>query len=300
LRPVAAGAVGVLAELHLRARQRVRLLGALGGVLVALTSSLPARPTPNVSAPVRGVEVPTLCAVAPVHDGPRVPLMVVVGGSFTAGVGAGPPNSSDPSKSWAVRLAEMLGWRALVIGAPAAAFFRPGGGHVGPLGKEADMAELAVLKPRLVVVQGGEGDKAQTLAHEAKRVASVFATIHSQTPRSSVGLLSVFVDPGKPTSAEVNLDRTVLSSAKAGDPAVVTINPIHWSFPRTAPGQMHPNATGYWDIAVKVGRDLAAAKAVPERPFQRKFGATRVSCQYRNLDVARALGQLDLAKPRSR
>ena len=50
----------------------------------------------------------SLCPSEPLRQSPGRPLMVVVGASFTAGVGA-----SSPTASWAYLLAGYLGWRAV-------------------------------------------------------------------------------------------------------------------------------------------------------------------------------------------
>ena len=114
-----------------RAKTRRTLLAAvlslsvlIGSIVLAesgLASSATARgPRSMLAAPsarhllTGGIE----CRVTPrgsTSGRPR-PLLVALGASFTAGVGAG-----RPSQSWAIRLAELIQWRAVTIGVPGAA-----------------------------------------------------------------------------------------------------------------------------------------------------------------------------------
>jgi len=59
------------------------------------------------------------------------PRLAVVGASFTAGVGSG-----NPDRSWAVLLARLLHWDAVVYGDPGAGYVRAGIGRQGPVADE--------------------------------------------------------------------------------------------------------------------------------------------------------------------
>src|SRR6266436_9631509 len=92
----------------------------------------PQGPVPQGPVP-QGPERPgiaTSCRVIPAHlpRGGTRPLLVVLGASFTAGVGA-----QSPADSWAVRLAELIRWRAVTLGVPGAGYTRPGVDDLGPL-----------------------------------------------------------------------------------------------------------------------------------------------------------------------
>ena len=89
---------------------------------------------------------------------PGRPLMVVVGASFTAGVGA-----SSPAASWAHLLAGYLGWRADVRGAPGAGYVRAGKDDMGPSGSLAEV-DLARARPSLVMIQAGHDDIGEPLS----------------------------------------------------------------------------------------------------------------------------------------
>jgi hypothetical protein len=58
----------------------------------------------------------------------RAPVLAVVGASCTAGVGPG-----NPALSWAVQLARMLHWNAVIDGVPGAGYARTGTGDQGPV-----------------------------------------------------------------------------------------------------------------------------------------------------------------------
>ena len=84
------------------------------------------------------------------RDGQDVPVLAIVGASFTAGVGPG-----NPDKSWAVLLARRLRWDAVVFGDPGAGYVRAGVGRMGPVAAEIARIDLRALAPSLVIVSSG-------------------------------------------------------------------------------------------------------------------------------------------------
>jgi len=72
-------------------------------------------------------------AAAPCAEGQRAAL-VIVGASFTAGIGSG------PGRSWGVLLARHLRWHAVVSGVPGAGYVRAGasGGAERQLGHQVE------------------------------------------------------------------------------------------------------------------------------------------------------------------
>jgi lysophospholipase L1-like esterase len=121
------------------------------------------------------------------HDGHSVPALAVIGASFTAGVGPG-----NPGKSWAVLLARMLRWDAVIYGVPGAGYVRAGAGRQGPVAAEIARLDLRALTPALVIVQAGHDDIGVPLRLEQRRVQQAIALIHAKTPRARIALLTVF------------------------------------------------------------------------------------------------------------
>jgi len=74
---------------------------------------------------------PSLAACEDEIDRRPAPRLAVVGASFTAGVGSG-----NPDRSWAVLLARLLHWDAVVYGDPGAGYVRAGIGRQGPVADE--------------------------------------------------------------------------------------------------------------------------------------------------------------------
>ena len=122
----------------------VVLLAAISGFVDLAPAAWPSgtapvvRGTPRPSGPhsagTRAVaDKPLIVATSPCSSEPSPsklparPLMVVVGASFTAGVGA-----ASPTASWAYLLAGYLGWRDVVRGVPGAGYVRPGKDGMGP------------------------------------------------------------------------------------------------------------------------------------------------------------------------
>ena len=99
-----------------------------------------------------------------------MPVVAIVGASFTAGVGA-----EDPAGSWAVLLARQLRWNAFVYGVPGAGYVHPGLGRKGPVSAEIARAPLGTLRPALVIVQAGHDDMSVPTGLEQHRVEQTVA-----------------------------------------------------------------------------------------------------------------------------
>jgi lysophospholipase L1-like esterase len=181
----------------------------------------------------------------------RRPRLVIVGASFTAGVGSG------PQRSWAVLLARHLGWDAVVYGDPGAGYVRAGGGRRGfrgPVAAELGRVDLRGLKPSLVIVQAGHDDIGMPPGLEQQRVDQAVALIRARAPRARIALLTVFAGRSHRT-ATYRTDREIVRAARAADPAVIIIDPLTWTFPRVHDG-LHPTAAGSAQIAGRVAAIL--------------------------------------------
>ncbi len=184
-------------------------------------------------------------------SGRRLPTVVIVGASITAGVGAG---QSD--RSWAALLARRLGWNAVVYGDPGAGYVRPGIHRRGPVAHELSEVNLRKLNPALVIVQAGHNDMGVPAALEQQRVKQVIAQIRTEAPDAGIGLITVFVGRlHRPAAYQT--DRTIVAAAKAADPAVIIMDPLagKWKFARIRDG-LHPTAAGSQWIAGQVGQIL--------------------------------------------
>jgi hypothetical protein len=104
-----------------------------------------------------------------------LPVMAIVGASFTAGTGPG-----NAALSWAVLLARTLGWHAVVDGVPGAGYVRPGAGHQGPVARQLAREDLRALDPGLVVVQAGHDDSGVPASLERQRVGQAIDAIRAR------------------------------------------------------------------------------------------------------------------------
>jgi lysophospholipase L1-like esterase len=183
------------------------------------------------------------------HDLPR---MLVVGASFTAGVGSG------PSRSWAVLLARHLHWDAVVYGVPGAGYVRAGAGRKGPVAAEVARIGLAALKPSLIIVQAGHDDIGVRTRLEQQRVEQAITLIRAAAPRARIALLTVFTGRSSPAAAS-QTDQAIVRAARAVDPAVIIVDPLTggWRFPHVRDG-LHPTAVGSAWIAGQVATILRA------------------------------------------
>jgi len=190
-----------------------------------------------------------------------LPRLAVVGASFTAGTGPG-----NPDGAWAVLLAEMLHWDAVIYGVPGAGYVHPGAGHRGPVAAQIARIGLRALAPALVIVQAGHDDIGVPPQFEGQRVAQVIALIRAEAPRARIALVTVF--PGRRRLlADYRIDDAIVTAARAADPAVIIMDPLAagWVYPRARDG-LHPTAAGDAWIARKVAALLGQHGVRPAPP----------------------------------
>jgi lysophospholipase L1-like esterase len=217
------------------------------GTTYSVTISMPPPPRPVV----RPVLADGLAGCEQALERPAgqrgVPRLAVVGASFTAGTGPG-----NPDRAWAVLLAKMLRWDAVIYGVPGVGYLRRGAGHRGPVAAEIARIGLRVLTPALVIVQAGHDDIGVPPQLEQQRVAQVIALIRAEAPRARIALVTVFPGRKRPPG-DYRTDDAIVTAALAADPGVIIIDPLAagWVFPRARDG-LHPTAAGEVWIARKV------------------------------------------------
>ena len=187
----------------------------------------------------------------------RTPTIAIVGASYTAD--NGPDN---PELSWAVVLARLLRWNAVIIGVPGAGYVAPGTDQRGPVESMLNQERLHGLAPAVVIVQAGHDDAGQPAAVETRRVHAAVDLIRSTVPRAQIALITVFLRDSLASSAALRtIDHYVIVAAgKAADRQVIIMDPLtgRWKFPRAHPGGLHPSAAGDVWIAHKVADILSA------------------------------------------
>jgi lysophospholipase L1-like esterase len=191
-------------------------------------------------------------------SGRRLPTVVIVGASITAGVGAGLPD-----RSWAALLVRRLGWNAVVFGDPGAGYVRPGIHRRGPVARELSEVDLRKLNPALVIVQAGHNDMGVPAALEQERVKQVIAQIRAEAPDAGIALITVFVGRlHRPAAYQT--DRTIVAAAKAADPSAIIMDPLagKWKYARVRDG-LHPTAAGSKWIAGQVSQILQGRGVQP-------------------------------------
>ncbi len=185
--------------------------------------------------------------------------MAIVGASFTAGVGPG-----DAALSWAVLLARMLHWNAVVYGVPGVGYFRSGDGGRGPVVRMLAREDLSALAPALVIIQAGHNDSGVPPPLEHLRVRQAITMIHAAAPRARIALLTAFAGWDRPP-ALYQANDAIIGAATAADRNAIIMNPLGgggWQFEH-AHGGLHPTAAGDAWIAAKVAAILRAHGVLP-------------------------------------
>jgi lysophospholipase L1-like esterase len=184
----------------------------------------------------------------------RLPTVAIVGASYTAGTG---PN--NPEQSWAVGLARLLHWNAVIYGVPGAGYVRTSASERGPMARMLSQEELRQLSPSLVIVQAGFDDIGVPTGLEQRRVRAAVDLIRGAVPSARIGLVTTFAYPSGGSPALYRTDQAIVTAGTAADPGVIVMNPLvdDWTFPRAGDG-LHPTAAGDAWIARTVAGILLA------------------------------------------
>ena len=201
----------------------------------------------------------------------RLPTIAIVGASFTAGTGPG-----NPLLSWAVVLARLLHWNAVIDGVPGAGYVSAGAGGHGPMARMLSAEGLRYLVPSVVIVQAGHDDVGVPPAAERAGVRATLGLIHLTAGGARVSLLTVFAATPDGNEALRRTDQVIVTSATAADPGVIIMDPLagRWNF-QHANGGLHPTAAGDAWIAGKV---LAILRVYGVRPAPAATGPQPVIC----------------------
>ena len=150
----------------------------------------------------------------------RLPTIAIVGASFTAGTGPG-----NPLLSWAVVLARLLHWNAVIDGVPGAGYVSAGAGGHGPMARMLSAERLRYLVPSVVIVQAGHDDVGVPPAVEGAGVRATLGLIHLTAASARVSLLTVFAATPDGNEALRRTDQVIVTSATAADPGVIIMDP---------------------------------------------------------------------------
>ncbi len=200
----------------------------------------------------------------------RVPVMAIVGASYTAGVGP-----DNPALSWAADLARNLRWDAVIDGVSGAGYVRTGTDGLGPMTRLLSAEQLPGLSPALVIVQAGYDDGRVPAGLERQQVLRTIELIRAEAPHARIGLVTVFTSPARPIPARFyRTDAAIVAAARAADPNAIIMDPLtgQWTYQHADQG-LHPTAAGDAWIAGKVaailrahgvvGRPVTTAAAAP-------------------------------------
>jgi lysophospholipase L1-like esterase len=247
---------------------------ASGSVSSVLIQREPWGPTHHGGGKSRVLAVATplaACEARIMRQPGRLPTIAIVGASYTAGTGP-----DNPLLSWAVVLAQLLHWNAVIDGVPGAGYVSEGRGKQGPMARMLGAEGLRSLQPSAVIVQAGHDDVGVPPEPEGAAVRATLGLIHLAAPGARVALLTVFTRTPGGTEALGRTDGVIVTSAKAVNPAVIIMDPLtgRWKF-QHANGGLHPTAAGDAWIARKV---LAILRAYGVRPLPAATAPEPVIC----------------------
>jgi lysophospholipase L1-like esterase len=254
-------------------KRKAAPLAAIGaGVIICclpLSSCSPASSAPGRTAPARKTaqihvlrpsrDMFAACEQRLERTARGIPAMAIVGASYTAGVGP-----SNPALSWAVGLARLLRWNAVVYGVSGAGYVHAGGGQ-WTVSRMLASERLPALDPALVIVQAGHDDAGIPAAAERRGVRQAIGLIRAQAPHARIALITVFTGRSPSHSAALyRTDRAITAAGIAAGRQVIIMDPLtgHWMFQHFH-GGLHPTAAGDAWIAGQVAAILRAHGVLP-------------------------------------
>ncbi len=178
-------------------------------------------------------------ALAP---GRTTPVVVVLGDSYAAGVGA-----SDPTTSGYVpMLATDLGWDVRAVPAPGGGYVA--GGYNGPMINLLKRIDLAQVDPDLIVLQAGHNDTAAPADEVRTRAAAGRRRPSGPPPRARRSSSSACCGRASPRRSRATTDTALRAAAEQGK--ALFAYTLDLRFP--AIGGLKPTDDGYRDIAVRL------------------------------------------------
>nr|WP_231938664.1 SGNH/GDSL hydrolase family protein [Arthrobacter sp. B6] len=224
-----------------------------GEVVIPVTASSQAA-TPTATATPSPTPTATATAQRLGIQLPVEPVLLILGDSYTAGVGAAPAD-----QGWAYLVAGSLGYPTNIEGEPGTGFAW-GGGAQDELALEYEVrlqtiAEDPSFVPNLLILQGGQNDSLISNSEEIKRATA--QTIESAR-RFWPGVQVVVLGPSapQPFAEELTAANTaVRAGAEAANAPFIDAYEAGWFTDANSPGfdfdGAHVNTAGHAHIAEK-------------------------------------------------
>ncbi len=183
--------------------------------------------------------------------------LLVVGASYTAGLGAEPP-----SAGYAYLVGRRLGWPTAVVGAAGTGFLNPGPHHQGTYAQRITRLRGGP-PPGLVLLQAGRNDAGYPSPKLRQAVLDTVALLRHRYAGAQVVMLGPIPATAPVGGNLVHADRVLAAAARDCD--IPYLDPIRegWINRDNAHGYLgrvpaHPNNAGYAYLARRTVADLQA------------------------------------------
>ncbi|MGH3297642.1 MAG: SGNH/GDSL hydrolase family protein, partial [Trebonia sp.] len=171
----------------------------------------PAPGRPHSRPPMLSVATPLAACEARIErEAHRLPTVAIAGASYTAGTGP-----DNPELSWAVGLARLLHWNAVIYGVPGAGYVRTSASGRGPMARMLSQEGLHDLSPALVIVQAGHDDVGVPAGLEGRRVSAAVDLIRAAAPGARIALLTTFAVAAGGSPVLHQIDRAIVTAGTA-------------------------------------------------------------------------------------
>lgn len=190
-------------------------------------------------------------SVLPVPSYTKIPVVVFIGDSYTAGAGA-----SNETTSFVDRIARYEGWSAINLGRGGTGYRTTstipkgcGNHHCGPYKTMIDLA--AAEHPNVIVVSGGRNDALLTAASEREAIHVFYDGLRKRFPDAAIVATSPIWESESPPPTLTSMRIAVRQSVRAVGGVYLDLGePLAGHPSWIGPDGIHPNDKGHEAIAV--------------------------------------------------
>lgn len=232
-------------------------VGAIG------VTTMMKQPVPNADRTLAPVPTFTYAEPAPTRtptvvaatNGRSAPVALVLGDSYSAGVGA-----STPEGGWPALVGANLGWDMEVLSAPGGGYSLPGTNGQSIVGM-FESTDIATLQPNIVIIQSGYNDTSAQDEDVRAAIGRLQDDLRAQLPDTPVVVVGQFW-PGEPTPSSTARAATI-QRAWSGYEGALVLDPIAegWSTFNTTDDR-HPDDAGHALIAERIVAAIRSAGLV--------------------------------------
>lgn len=215
-------------------------------------SALPT-PASSTRGPAAARPTPTSLPLVTASNGRPAPVAYLVGDSYSEGAGAENPGV----EGYVPLLQQELGWEITAVSLPGGGYVNVGMDGSGPFSAKIDPAQVASLKPDVVILQGGLNDQGLVSRDVRAGVRACIETVRAAVPDVPIVVIGL-LQPGGAGPSFVETTRADIAAVAASTVGRVTyVDMSQVTYPVVEDG-IHPTSDGHRIITDAIVAALTA------------------------------------------